>query len=445
MRSRILPGLAWLMILCVVSTGWAQSGRSRPSGGNDKRNQPPAATPTPTPEPAPVIPGATTDDGAYQDADAVKVDTNLVTVPIIAVDRDNRYVPDLIQNDLQLFEDDKPQQIAFFASISAPFNMILMLDTSASTDYKLSQIQNAAIDFVDQLQTADRVKVMSFDDQIRTLTDFTNQRQAIRQGIYSARPGKGTKLYDAVDVAVASFAKIQGRKAIVIFTDGVDSYSDKCTYDKNRRALEEAGIIVYPIRYNTRADLEAMIRQQQQGGRTVDLGNILGGGGPNTSTTPSTFPGGTVPSLPPGSTGPSIGPVQISPISIPTQRPQTRDPNNPSQFPPNGRNDPAGGTAQGGTMSTNPVSAELDTLYATADRYLNELARITGGELNRADNLGSLPAVFARIAAELRTQYSLGYYPRNPARDGKFHKLKVKTTRKGAIIRARPGYRAPAM
>jgi hypothetical protein len=429
------------MVLCLVSTGWAQSGRSRPAGGNEKRNQPPAATPTP--EPAPVPPSAPTIDSGEQDGDTVKVDTNLVTVPIIASDRDNRYLTDLQQGELEIFEDDKPQQIAFFNSITAPFNVILMLDTSASTDYKLGQIQNAAISFVDQLQTADRVKVMSFDDQIRTLADFTNQRAAIRQGIYSARPGKGTKLYDAVELAINSFRPIQGRKAIVLFTDGVDSYSDQSSYDKNRKALEEAGIIVYPIRYDTRADLEAMIRQQQQGGGTVNLGSILGGGGGDRSTTPSTFPGGTVPSLPPGSGGPTLGNIQLPPIGV--RRDDTRDPNNPSQFPPNGRNDPAGGTAQGGTTSTNPVAAELDMLYSTADKYLNDLARTTGGELNRADSLGSLPAVFTRIAAELRTQYSLGYYPANPAHDGRFHKLKVKTTRKGAIIRARPGYRAPAM
>lgn len=419
MPARILPTFACLMVLCLVSTGWAQSGRSRPAGSQEKKNQPAAAEPTPTPTPTPAGPSMI--DGSEQDGDTVKVDTNLVTVPIVALDRDNRYLPDLQQAELEVLEDGKPQQIAFFASTTAPFNVILMLDTSASTDYKLGQIQSAAMDFIEQLQSADRVKVMSFDDQIRTLTDFTNQRQAIRQGIYSARPGQGTKLYDAMEVAVDSFQKIQGRKAIVIFTDGVDSYSDRSNYDKNRRALEEAGIIVYPIRYETRADLEAMIRQQQQGGGNVNLGSILGGGGTNTSTTPSTFPGGTVPSSPPaGGGGPSLGNVQL---------------------PPLGR----GGTSQGGATVATPTSAELDTLYATADSYLRELANITGGELNRADTLGSLPLVFKRIAAELRTQYSLGYYPTNPARDGKFHKLKVKTTRKGAIIRARPGYRSRAM
>lgn len=90
------------------------------------------------------------------------------------------------------------------------------------------------------------------------------------------------------------------------------------------------------------------------------------------------------------------------------------------------------------------MSAELDAVYALADRYLNELAAKSGGTVSRADTLYSLPAAFAQIAAELRTQYALGYYPSNAARDGSYRKIQVRTKRKHVAIRARPGYRAPA-
>jgi VWFA-related protein len=86
----------------------------------------------------------------------------------------------------------------------------------------------------------------------------------------------------------------------------------------------------------------------------------------------------------------------------------------------------------------------LDQLYLTADSYLKELADKTGGRILRADTLGSLPDAFAKIAAELRTQYALGYYPSNKARDGQYRKIKVSSTRKSVIVRARPGYRAPS-
>jgi VWFA-related protein len=80
--------------------------------------------------------------------------------------------------------------------------------------------------------------------------------------------------------------------------------------------------------------------------------------------------------------------------------------------------------------------------YSTADKYLKSLADKTGGRLLRADTLGSLPDAFANVAAELRTQYSLGYYPLNKERDERYRKIKVTTSRKDVLIRARPGYLA---
>jgi Ca-activated chloride channel family protein len=86
----------------------------------------------------------------------------------------------------------------------------------------------------------------------------------------------------------------------------------------------------------------------------------------------------------------------------------------------------------------------LDSLYLKADSYLMELANKSGGRLLRADTLGSLPDAFAKIAAELRTQYAIGYYPTNKKRDGQYRKIKVTSTRKNIVLRARPGYRAPS-
>jgi VWFA-related protein len=422
------------VILLFVATGvFAQSGRKQ-RGGNSKSNPQPAATPTATPE----LPTTPVDEDPepvkeIQDIESVKIQTNLVTVPIIVSDRNEIYVPDMQQGEFTLEENGVKQDIAFFASITQPFHVVLMIDTSGSTQEKLGQIQRAATAFVDELQPQDRIKVISFDDQIRDYGAFTNDRQALRRTIESMRSGKGTKLYDAMFMAMRSLQGIDGRKAIVIFTDGVDWTSDRATYDENRRDLEEAGIIVYPIRYETRADTERIVREQQRGGRSVDLGSVLGGGG---STTPPAVPGTSIP-LPPGTgdSTPTIGGIPIPPIYIP----QRRDPNQRNDPFPD-PNDPS--RRGGGTTSTN-IDAMLDMAYATADAYLRDLALITGGKLYRADTLGSLPVAFANIAAELRTQYSLGYYPTNLDRDGKFRKIKVQTTRKGVIVRARPGYRVP--
>ena len=84
----------------------------------------------------------------------------------------------------------------------------------------------------------------------------------------------------------------------------------------------------------------------------------------------------------------------------------------------------------------------LNSAYSIADSYLKSLADKSGGKLLRADVLSSLPDAFAKIAAELRTQYLIGYYPVKKERDEKYRKIKVATTRKDVVVRARPGYLA---
>src|SRR3982751_899826 len=97
-----------------------------------------SAEPEPTPPESP------------QEVDTVRVQTNLVTVPVIATDAIGMLVPDLRQDEVSIFEENVKQNIAFFATVSTPFHVILMIDTSASTEDKLRQIQEAALAFVDQ-------------------------------------------------------------------------------------------------------------------------------------------------------------------------------------------------------------------------------------------------------------------------------------------------------
>src|SRR5215813_12005958 len=209
----------------------------------------------------------------------LKFDTDLVTVPVIATDRADVYVPDLTKDEFTINEDGVKQEIEFFDTVRTPFSVVLMLDTSASTQEKLGQIQRAAKAFLEQLQPADRVKIISFDDGVYDLSPFTNDRAELNKAIDSTKPGQGTKLYDAVRLALNDLSRVKGRKAIVIFTDGVDWRSDSTKYDDNIRQIEESSVIVYPIRYDTRYGTGALVRQQQERGETVDLGVIFGGPG----------------------------------------------------------------------------------------------------------------------------------------------------------------------
>jgi len=397
-----------------------------------------------------------------QDVDTIKIDTNLVTVPVIATDRNGTYVADLRQEEFSLTEDGVAQPIAFFGKVSMPFHVVLMLDTSSSTRDKLSLIQKAASAFVDQLQPADRVKVISFDDRVRDLNEFTNNRETVRNAIYSTRPGEGTKVYDAVELALNTIRRIQGRKAIVIFTDGMDWHSDNATFNSNVRWLDEEGVVVYPIRYDTRATTEQLAREQANEPTQLPTIGVI-------RQTPN---GGTAPTFPSDDPTPGAGSSRnrTGPFGLPTaeeimrrrreeERRRPPDPNEPLPDPsapvperrvpgiPGSRPE----TIPGTTTSTRTTSRRgpddsigrmLDLAYATADSYLETLAEKTGGRLLRADTLESLPDAFAKIAAELRTQYLLGYYPSNKERDERYRKIKVIAARKDVIIRARPGYLA---
>jgi hypothetical protein len=432
-----------------------------------------ASRPQPKPEPTPPSKPEPTPDALpepppvrdQQEVDTLKIDTNLVTVPVIATTTDGTYIPDLRQEEFGVSEEGEKQQVAFFATVSAPFHVVLLLDTSASTRDKLGLIQRAAAAFVEQLQSADRVKIVSFDSEVRELSDFTNDRAELKTAIYKTHSGQGTKLYDAFELALSSIKTIRGRKAIVLFSDGVDWHSDEASFDSTLHWLDEEGVIVYPIRYETRDETERIAREATDD-PTNQLPTIDVIRGTPSGTTAPTFPSDNPDTLPTAGQRPRTGPLgvptaaeimrgrrQRDPDSdrfpSPDRLPPTSGPGNPrdrDSLPPDERSDPRDSSRPSGRgirRKDDSVNAMLDQLYLKADSYLTELANKSGGRLLRADTLGSLPDAFAKIAAELRTQYSVGYYPTNKARDGKYRKIKVVTTRKNVVIRARPGYRAP--
>lgn len=449
-----------ICLVCAILLSITATGLPQPRSGQQKRHRKaapksqPKPQSTPTPPAEEVIeptPEPTEED---QDLEKVKVDTDLVIVPVVGATLQGNYIPDLRQEEFAISEDGSAQQIAFFAAVTAPFHVVLLLDTSASTEDKLGSIRKAAAAFVDQLQKQDQVKIISFDNQVRELSDFSNDRALLKAAIYQSSSGAGTKLYDAFELALSSIRPIKGRKAIVLFSDGVDYHSDVATFEDSLKDLDEEGVIVYPIRYDTRADTERIARasSEEPGLPTIDVLR-------NPGTTPPTFPGGD-PNPIPTTTQPRTGPW-----GLPTADEILRGRRNPEtdRLPPSDRLPPGGPTGRpdhdpgevggrtGGTTrpssrsktrSDDSIGLMLDSLYMKADSYLLELATKSGGRIVRADTLSSLPEAFAQIAAELRTQYAIGYYPTNKVHDGRYRKVKVSTTRKDVVIRARPGYRA---
>jgi hypothetical protein len=478
MRRKLV--LRFILVACIclaaalaTATQTHAQGRRFPPKRTVPTPAPTPPAPKPSPEPSPEASSEPAIEPVLQDVDTLKIATDLVTVPVIATSREGNYIADLRQDEFSVSENGVKQEVAFFATVNAPFHVVLMLDTSGSTKEKIGLIREAAIAFVDQLQKGDRVKVISFDDEVRDLNEFTSDRSVLRNSINKTMPGRGTKLYDAFEVALSSIKSIKGRKAIVLFSDGVDYHSDRASFDGTLRWLDEEAVIVYPIRYDTREATARLMREQieeQQGGQLPTIGVIHA---PAPGTTAPTFPSDDPDTVP---TSGQRGSSKTGPFGLPSaseilrrrreaerERDRDRDrdresgrdrgrypdgypapdrgPGSEPADPRNPRNDPRPSVRR---SEDEGISRELDRLYLTADSYLVELASKSGGHLLRADTLGFLPAAFAKIAAELRTQYAIGYYPIDKKRDGAYRKIKVTSTRKNISVRARPGYRAPS-
>ncbi|HEY0723128.1 MAG TPA: VWA domain-containing protein, partial [Pyrinomonadaceae bacterium] len=214
---------------------------SRPpvlGGANNPNNRPPEKQDDPT-----VAAPEEVDAG-----DVVRVSTTLVTIPVSVMDRDGRYVPNLQKEEFRIWEDGVEQEVAFFQSVDKPFSVVLMLDTSPSTQFRLEDIQDAAISFVNQLRSDDKVMVVSFNDDIKILSEFTTDRSKLQRAIQRSKTDDGTRLYDAVDMVInQQLSRVQGRKAIVLFTDGVDTTSRRASYDSNIMDAQELDALIYPV------------------------------------------------------------------------------------------------------------------------------------------------------------------------------------------------------
>lgn len=297
-------------------------------------------------------------------------------MPVSVLDRDGRFITGLTQRDFQIFENGKAQQIEYFQSVEQPFTVALMIDVSPSTAFRIDEIHNAAITFIEKLRPNDRVMVVAFDDRIHILSQPTSNRNQLRNAIRQAQFGDGTSLYEAVEQVVSrELAQISGRKAIVLFTDGVDTTSRRANYQSTLSDAEETEVLIYPIRYNTQGQYSGGGWGGGGGSRQTGLGGILG-----------IILGGQVPTM---------------------------------------RRGPAGSSSQE---------------YAAGNQYLENLARSSGGRKFEADSSMNLDAAFSGIAEELRRQYSVGYYPDDVGTVGERKQIRIRVTRPNVVVRAKTSY-----
>jgi VWFA-related protein len=185
--------------------------------------------------------------------DAVKLKATLVSVPVIVSDRDGRYVSGLRVEDFTLYSDHVKQPIAAFEATEEPLIIALLLDTSLSTRNVLDDIKDAALSFIKRLRSQDRAVVVSFDYDVHILSPLTADRRALEQAVKSAHVGDyaGTVLRDAVmKVTNETLRRVEGRKAIVLLTDGKD-HGSEALEDETLEAAQESGAMIYSIFYRT--------------------------------------------------------------------------------------------------------------------------------------------------------------------------------------------------
>ena len=195
------------------------------------------------------------------DTDVVRISTDLVTVPVSVMDRGGKSIVDLQREDFQIYEDGAKQEIASFDPTEKPFTVALLLDISDSMQFRITDIQEAATTFVNQLRPEDRVMVIAFDSQIRVLAELTTNHDLARDAIRRASMGGGTRVYDVVDFVLNHRLKqIRSRKALILFTDGVDTGSFQASLEDNERNAEESDVLIYPIQYGTSKDLNDQLR-----------------------------------------------------------------------------------------------------------------------------------------------------------------------------------------
>jgi len=191
-----------------------------------------------------------------EDIHTIRAEVNMVSLPVVVTDTAGRRILDLRKEDFQVFENGVQQEIAGFGATDEPLKIALLLDTSGSTEYKLAKIQNAAIDFVNQLHPDDEVAVLSFANEVTLQQDFSIDRDKNEYGIKKTRSGDWTVLYEAVWLALEDVLKpVIERKALVLFSDGVDTRSGKATRNETLNLAIETRATIYCVYYDTQADV----------------------------------------------------------------------------------------------------------------------------------------------------------------------------------------------
>jgi VWFA-related protein len=330
--------------------------------------------------------------GKQIDIGTIRLNTDLVTVDAIVTDRNgDRITAALRPSDFTIYEDGVRQAINSFSATDAPFNVVLLLDTSSSARDEIDLMRRAALRFLDELRPRDRVAVIQFSKEVELLKDLTSDRAEVEKALGLLKPGTGTSFYDSLKLAIDEvFKGVEGRKAVVALTDGVDSFG-YTTFEQILAEIESSNILNYFLELDT--------EEFSQAGMTRDCSDE------------SHF---------------EFSRKQFKKYMTEYGKGAVMSENRPHC-----------------TLSRLERMEVNRRLYESARRELRQMADKTGGRVYPVKDLRQVEPAYSQIAAELRTYYSMSYYPTNEKHNGKWRTLRVKVNRPGLVAKTRPGYRAP--
>jgi VWFA-related protein len=334
-------------------------------------------------------------------ATTLSVDVKVVTLPVTVRDKKGQVVTNLTKDDFTLLEDNKPQTIKYFnLDTNLPLTLGLLVDTSMSMRNAFDQEKAASKTFLNQMLTKpqDKAFLIHFDHEVELLQDLTPSKEKLSTALEDLGPtqesfqttsdpdtgqhshhGGGTQLYDAIYLGADELMKKQqGRKAIVVLSDGQDRGSRE-SLNSAIEAAQRANTVVYTIYF--------------AGEQPHDYGNNGGNGGygrPRIGMGGGGYPGG------------------------------------------------GGGYPGGGRGGQRPSGyPQVD-----GKKIMTQIAEQTGGRMFEVKKKENFDQVYASIAEELRSQYMLGYTPDKSSADQSYHRITLTATKKDLIVQTRDGYYA---
>jgi VWFA-related protein len=350
---------------------------------------------------------------AQDAATTIAVDVKEVTLPVTVRDKHAKIVRDLTKDDFTLQEDGRPQTIKYYSQdANLALTLGLLVDTSRSQTNVLDAERNASHSFLDQImvQEKDKAFLIHFDREVELLQDLTSSREKLQSALdllktpsdrerandpndsdnSKSGPGSqhgGTQLYDAVYLASNELMKKQqGRKAIIILSDGID-HGSKTFLDGAIESAQRADTFVYSIYFADNRRDEHNEGQRQSGGRGGGWPGGGGGGGGG-------WPGG-------GGGWPGGG----------------------------------GGGRRGGGGQRPAEKPRTD-----GKKILERISKETGGRYFEVSKKESVGEIYTSIVEELRTQYRMGFTPDKDSAASGYHHLQLQVKRKETAVQTREGY-----